>query len=154
MRMPSYIWKSCRKTGLHLFECGFLDSSADGLVISSSREIKCPFQHRNVTIIEMLKLELRTKCSKKDLFLKADGWMKITVIRTKSRGDLCNTNILGRVCCMDFQRYQGNSYLKRWKYPKTDGFLSQCTSSILLREWIVFVKYAIRYHKPRVWQSP
>ena len=73
MRMPSYIWKSCRKTGLHLFECGFLDSSADGLVISSSREIKCPFQHRNVTIIEMLKLELRSKCSKKDLFLKPDG---------------------------------------------------------------------------------
>ena len=39
------------KNDLHLFECGFLGSSPDGLVITSSGEkgvleVKCPYEYR------------------------------------------------------------------------------------------------------------
>ena len=70
------------KTGLHLFECGFLGSSPDGIIITPSGakgvlEIKCPHKYRDVTVDQMVKTVFATsnKKEKKDFFLKSDGSM-------------------------------------------------------------------------------
>ena len=68
------------KTGLHLFECGFLGSSPDGMVFSSSGEkgvleIKCPHKYKDVTVDQMVEIEFKSskKKEKKDFFLRSDG---------------------------------------------------------------------------------
>ena len=66
------------KVGLCLFECGFLGSTPDGLVIAENDErgaleVKCPYKYRDFTIADMIKNELGEKQEKKDFCLKLDG---------------------------------------------------------------------------------
>lgn len=66
------------KIGLCLFDCGYLGSTPDGLVISTDDgngvlEVKCPYKHREVMVDEMIKTELHNKLEKKYFFLKHDG---------------------------------------------------------------------------------
>ena len=64
--------------GLFLFPCGFLGSTPDGIVQSRTfgkgvLEVKCPWKHRNATILEMVEVELKGKESVKGFFLTKEG---------------------------------------------------------------------------------
>ena len=61
-------------TGLHLFPCGYLGCSPDGIVYTkdSSKgvlEIKCPWKHKDANIDEMIQQEHSYKKNKKGFFL-------------------------------------------------------------------------------------
>ena len=67
------------ETGFHLFPCGFLGCSPDGVVfpkedprIYGALEIKCPWKHRDYTIQEMLAKECATDSLRKKFFLTKD----------------------------------------------------------------------------------
>jgi hypothetical protein len=66
-----------QNAGLYLFPCGYLGSTPDGIITSTSSElpgkgvleVKCPWKHRNATINEMVQAELNDKESKKGFYL-------------------------------------------------------------------------------------
>jgi len=65
-----------KPAGLHLFPCGFLGSSPDGIIECASPqcdpgvlEIKCPWKYRNSTINEIIDTELNGKEEKDSFYL-------------------------------------------------------------------------------------
>ena len=67
------------ETGFHLFPCGFLGCSPDGIIfpkeaseIYGALEIKCPWKHKDDTIQEMITKECATDSQKKKFFLTKD----------------------------------------------------------------------------------
>eukprot|EP00795_Rhopilema_esculentum_P015895 gene15895-7227_t len=62
-------------TGLHLFPCGYLGCTPDGIISSKdisrpgALEIKCPFKYRDSTIKEMVEQESASQSKQKGFFL-------------------------------------------------------------------------------------
>ena len=63
--------------GLHLFPCGFLGSSPDGIISEASAtvkgcgvlEIKCPWKYKDMTVEQMIASELGDKDERKTFYL-------------------------------------------------------------------------------------
>eukprot|EP00795_Rhopilema_esculentum_P011216 gene11216-21392_t len=56
--------KTVTSTGLHLFQCGYLGCSPDGIITSKEMngpgalEIKCPWKYKDSSINEMIEKEM------------------------------------------------------------------------------------------------
>ena len=80
-----------KPAGLHLFPCGFLGSSSDGIIECASPQCdpgvldsKCPWKYRNSTINEIIDTELNGKEEKERFYLtKFITMEKTTLIGTK-----------------------------------------------------------------------
>ncbi|XP_065062194.1 uncharacterized protein LOC135689022 [Rhopilema esculentum] len=71
------------KTGLHLFPCGFLGSSPDGIISVPDDtenigviEVKCTFKYRNASISEIIQNELPDGSKGSSFYLKKDGHLR------------------------------------------------------------------------------
>ena len=71
------------KTGLHLFPCGFLGSSPDGIIsVPDDTEnigvikVKCPFKYRNASISGIIQNELPDGFKGSSFYLEKDGHLR------------------------------------------------------------------------------